>query len=222
MLYLRMDFIDQAILDYSEQHTSSEPNNLYELNRFTHSNLLKPRMLSGHLQGRFLALMSQLINPDFVLDIGTYTGYSALCLAEGLSEKGVLYTLDRNDESLAVAETFFNQSKNKHQIKALHGEAIKLIEQLNQEVPYWNIVWIDAEKADYLKYYQLCIDKMAKGGLLMADNVLWSGKIVDQKELEKDKDTQLLHEFNQYIQADPRVENVLLPIRDGIMMIRKL
>lgn len=216
-----MDFLDSDILKYSEDHTSPEPEYLYQLNRFTHSNLLKPRMLSGHLQGRFLALMSQLMQPEYVLDIGTYTGYSALCLAEGLKENGQVYTIDRNDEALAVAETFFEKSKLSHKIKALHGNASELIIELNQKVPYWNLIWMDAEKGDYIQYYDLCIDKLAKGGLIMADNVLWSGKILDQKELEQDKDTRLLNEFNNKIQNDPRVENVLLPLRDGIMMARK-
>jgi caffeoyl-CoA O-methyltransferase len=217
-----MDFIDSNIVKYAEDHTSEEPSYLYQLNRYTHSNLLKPRMLSGHLQGRFLALMSQLIKPDFILDIGTYTGYSALCLAEGLSNNGRLYTIDHNDEVLAVAKDFFTKANMSDKITALHGNAIELIEQLNSQVPYWNIVWMDAEKADYINYYNLCIDKIAPGGLIMADNVLWSGKIIEQKELEKDKDTILLNEFNTMVQNDQRVENILMPIRDGIMMIRKI
>ena len=217
-----MDFIDSNIVKYAEDHTSEEPSYLYQLNRYTHSNLLKPRMLSGHLQGRFLALMGQLIKPDYILDIGTYTGYSALCLAEGLTANGHLYTIDRNDEAIAAAQDFFAKANLSNKITALHGNAIELIEQLNTKVPYWNIVWMDAEKADYINYYNLCIDKMASGGLIMADNVLWSGKIIDQNELDTDKDTILLNEFNSMVQNDPRVENILLPIRDGIMMIRKL
>lgn len=217
-----MDFIDSNIVKYAEDHTSNEPAYLYQLNRYTHSNLLKPRMLSGHLQGRFLALMSQLIKPDYVLDIGTYTGYSALCLAEGLTNTGHLYTIDRNDEVIAVAQDFFDNANLSNKITALHGNAIELIDQLNIKVPHWNIVWMDAEKADYIKYYNLCIDKVAPGGLIMADNVLWSGKIIDKKELEKDEDTILLNEFNDMVQNDPRVENILMPIRDGIMMIRKI
>ena len=217
-----MDFIDSNIVKYAEDHTSEEPSYLYELNRYTHSNLLKPRMLSGHLQGRFLALMSQLMKPEYVLDIGTYTGYSALCLAEGLTHTGHLYTIDRNDEVIAVAQDFFAKANLSNKITAIHGNAIELIEQLNMKVPHWNIVWMDAEKADYIHYYNLCIDKMAPGGLIMADNVLWSGKIIDQKELEKDEDTILLNEFNTMVQNDPRVENILMPIRDGIMMIRKI
>lgn len=217
-----MDFIDQSIQHYAEQHTSQEPVWLKELNRFTHTSVLKPRMLSGHLQGRFISMISRLIKPRFVLDIGTYTGYSALCLAEGLSENGIVYTIDNNEEVMHTASKFFSSSPYKDKIRALTGDALSIIADLNKEVDYWDIIWMDAEKSEYPAYYDAVIEKLRPGGLIMADNVLWSGKVVNANDLTKDKDTAILDAFNKQISADSRVENLLLPIRDGIMMARKL
>jgi caffeoyl-CoA O-methyltransferase len=217
-----MDFIDQSIQHYAEQHTSQEPVWLKELNRFTHTSVLKPRMLSGHLQGRFISMISRLIKPRFVLDIGTYTGYSALCLAEGLSENGIVYTIDNNEEVMHTANRFFSSSPYKDKIRALTGDALNIIADLNKEVDYWDIIWMDAEKSEYPAYYDAVIEKLRPGGLIMADNVLWSGKVVNANDLTKDKDTAILDAFNKQISADSRVENLLLPIRDGIMMARKL
>jgi caffeoyl-CoA O-methyltransferase len=156
-----------------------------------------------------------------VLDIGTYTAYSALCLAEGLGQDGHLYTIDNNDETMTVAERFIAESGYSDRITCVTGDALHEIQTLNIRVPYWDIVWMDADKSDYIRYYELCIDKMKPGGLILADNVLWSGKVLDQAELAKDKDTAVLHAFNQMVSKDERVESVLLPIRDGIMMLRK-
>ncbi len=217
-----MEFIDRNIQEYSEVHTTPEPSYLMDLNRFTHTNVLKPRMLSGHLQGRFLSMCSRMVQPQYVLDIGTYTGYSALCLAEGLREDGVVHTIDNNEEVTEVAKRFIGMSPYHHQVSLEIGDALNVIKRLNAVVPHWDLIWMDAEKSEYIAYYELCIDKLRKGGLLMADNVLWSGRVLDQASLEKDEDTKKLHEFNRMINRDSRVFNVLMPVRDGIMMLQKL
>lgn len=216
-----MEFISQAIQDYAENHSSSEPKHLYELNRYTHSSVLKPRMLSGHLQGRFLSMMSHLVRPIHVLDIGTYTGYSALCLAEGLSEKGRVYTLDNNEEMCSIAEKQIQNSPYASQIQVICGDAIQEIIKLQETGIQWDLIWMDADKAEYPTYYETVFGALKPGGLIMADNVLWSGKILSESEKQKDKDTRILHEFNEMVKADERTENILMPIRDGIMMIRK-
>lgn len=217
-----MEFIDPAIQNYAELHTTAENELLARLNRYTHTSVLKPRMLSGHLQGRYLSMISCLIKPRNILDIGTYTGYSALCLAEGLQVDGKLYTIDNNEEVMETASRFINESGFAEKISLVKGDALEMIKELNGKVDAWDIVWMDAEKSEYINYYDLLIDKVASGGLIMADNVLWSGKVLDMESLERDKDTSMLDEFNKKVNADPRVENVLLPIRDGIMMIRKI
>jgi predicted O-methyltransferase YrrM len=216
-----MDFIDLTIQNYAEKHCSQEPEHLQTLNRYTHTSVMKPRMLSGHLQGRFLSMISKLMHPTNVLDIGTYTGYSALCLAEGVRDDGIVYTLDNNDEVMLVAERFIAASPYSNVVKTVIGDALENLRQLNTVVDFWDLIWIDAEKSEYGQYYELCIDKLRPGGLIMADNVLWSGKVTDSSQLNKDKDTQALHAFNEMIMNDDRVENVLLPVRDGILMIRK-
>ncbi len=217
-----MDFIDSNVQNYAEKHSVAEPDYLRELNRYTHMNVLKPRMLSGHLQGRFLSMVSRMIKPQYVLDVGTYTGYSALCLAEGLSQDGVVYTIDNNEEVTETAKKFVARSPYQYQIAFEIGDAMTEIERLNELVPFWDLVWLDAEKSEYIGYYNLCIDKLRPGGILMADNVLWSGKVVDFSVMEKDLDARMLDEFNKTVLNDPRVFNVLMPIRDGIMMVQKL
>ncbi len=216
-----MDFIDKKIQSYAETHTGNEPDYLYDLNRYTHTNVLQPRMLSGHLQGRFLSMISRMIKPMHVLDIGTYTGYSALCLAEGLQANSKVHTLEANEEYAEIAKSHIEKSPYNNAVSVHLGNALALIKELNKMVPEWDIVWIDAEKSEYDAYYELCIDKVRKGGLLMADNVLWSGRVVNENDLQKDKDTGFLHKFNEKINADLRVTNLLLPIRDGIMMMQK-
>ncbi len=218
-----MDFIDKNIQQYAESHTSKEPEHLYNLNRYTHTNVMLPRMLSGHLQGRFLAFLSCLIKPQYILDIGTYTGYSALCLAEGLvNDNSKVISLEVNDEVALIAQQFIEKSPYNQKIKVMIGDALMSINDANKMVPHWDIVWIDAEKMKYAAYYESCIEKVRKGGIILADNVLWSGKVVDTKAQIEDDETKAIHQFNNMVQNDKRVKNILLPIRDGIMAIEKL
>jgi caffeoyl-CoA O-methyltransferase len=211
-----MDIIDEALQRYSEQHTSPEDDLLKAINRNTHANILRPRMLSGHLQGRVLAMFSHMLRPSRILEVGTYTGYSALCLAEGLQESGKLITIDINEELEELVRKSFAASPHHSSIDFRVGDARKIIPELNET---FDLVFIDADKENYSLYYDLVLEKVRPGGIILADNVLWSGKVLDPKP---DKDTVAIQEFNRKIQYDQRVENVLLPIRDGIMMIRKL
>jgi caffeoyl-CoA O-methyltransferase len=212
-----MEFISEALSFYSEQHSEAESPLLNELNRETHLKVMSPRMLSGHLQGRFLSLISKLTQPKHILEIGTYTGYSALCLAEGLSSDGKLITIDPNEETNIVANKYFQRSAYAQQIELKAGDATKIIPTLS---PALDIVFIDADKRNYALYFDLVIDKVKKGGLIIADNVLWSGKVVlDEKEM--DADTKAIHDFNKKVNEDKRVSNLLLPIRDGLMLMIK-
>ena len=211
-----MNFIDEKIDDYSVEHTSSETPLLEKIHRETHLEVLRPRMLSGPFQGRLLSMFSKMLRPHRVLEIGTYTGYSALCLAEGLSEKGVLYTLDINAELEDRVREYFKESEYHHKIDFRIGAANELIPQINEP---WDLVFIDADKTNYLNYYQMVISSVRSGGYVIADNVLWSGKVVDYKM--DDPDTVALRAFNNFLSTDPRVEVVLLPIRDGLMLARK-
>ncbi|WP_288004816.1 O-methyltransferase [Thermonema sp.] len=212
-----MDFIPKAIQEYAERHSSAEPEVLYDLNRQTHLKVLKPRMLSGHLQGRLLSLISHMIKPQLIVEIGTYTGYSALCLAEGLAENGRLITIDVNEELKGFAESFFQKAGMQDRIQMLIGHAADIIPTLPGSI---DLAFIDADKKNYRLYYDLLLPKMRPGGFLLADNVLWSGKVVDASQA-KDPATRSIMEFNEYVSCDPRVEKVLLPIRDGIYLIRK-
>jgi predicted O-methyltransferase YrrM len=213
-----MDFLSAALQQYCEQHSSEEPEVLKKLNRFTHAKVLQPRMLSGHLQGRFLSMISKLVRPKTILEIGTYTGYSAICLAEGLPDDGKLITIDVNPELEETVAHFVKEAGCEKKIQMIIGDAYQIIRSLPHT---YDLVFIDADKPNYAKYYDLVIDKLNPGGLILSDNVLWSGKVVDEKALEKDKDTQLLDAFNKKLQADERVECMLLPLRDGMMMARK-
>jgi caffeoyl-CoA O-methyltransferase len=210
-----MDFLDPKLLNYCEQHSEKESDLLAELNRQTHIKVGSPRMLSGHLQGRLLSLLSKLVQPAVILEIGTYTGYSALCLAEGLDKNGKLITIDPNEETNEFATRYFNRSDYKHLITLMPGHAQQIIPTLNEK---FDLVFIDADKMNYSLYYDLIIDKVAPGGLIVADNVLWSGKVIDEN---MDPDTLAIHKFNQKINNDHRVENLLLPVRDGLMVLRK-
>lgn len=210
-----MDFLPDDIARYVEEHTSLESDLLKRINRDTHAQIMMPRMLSGHVQGRFLAMISQFIRPEFILEIGTYTGYSAICLAEGLTPDGKLITLDVNEELETRVRGYFQEAGLAERIDYRIGDAAKIIPTL--EVMF-DLVFIDADKENYALYYDLVFDKVKSGGAILADNVLWSGKVTQAKV---DKDTRALIEFNKKVNLDTRVENLLLPLRDGIMMIRK-
>lgn len=213
-----MDFLPADLTAYADAHTSPASEVLQRLDRQTHANVLYSRMLSGHFQGRLLSMLTHMMRPRRILEIGTYTGYSALCLAEGLAEDGLLITLDKNEELEDLARAAWQQTPYAHKIDFRLGNAIELIPGINE---VFDLVFIDADKQNYSRYFDLVIDKVRPGGILLADNVLWSGKIV-QPIKPSDKDTLAVMAFNQKIQDDSRVENVLLPVRDGIMMIRKL
>ena len=213
-----MDFLPKNINDYSENHTSPERDLLAKLNRQTHAKILNSRMLSGHLQGRVLAMFSLMMRPDRILEIGTYTGYSALCLAEGLTENGKIITIDVNEELEDFARSFFNESVYKEKINYIIGDAAEVIPTLNET---FDLVFIDADKMSYQKYYDLVFNKVRVGGYIISDNVLWSGKVADiQIDTKIDRDTQNLLNFNKMCHDDPRTENILLPIRDGLMICR--
>jgi predicted O-methyltransferase YrrM len=211
-----MDLINESLQHYAEQHTSSETDLLKKIDRDTHAKVMMPRMLSGHLQGRVLSMISHMIRPQRILEIGTYTGYSAVCMAEGLQERGKLITIDINEELEDRVRDYFASSSYSDKIEYKIGNAAEVIPGLNET---FDLVFIDADKERYSVYFDLIIDKVRTGGFILADNVLWSGKVLDAKP---DKDTRAILEFNKKIQDDPRVENVLLPIRDGIMLMRKV
>jgi caffeoyl-CoA O-methyltransferase len=211
-----MDFILPSIQNYVEDHTSPETELLKSINRETHARVLMPRMLSGHLQGRILSMFSNMIRPRTILEIGTYTGYSAICLAEGLRSGGKLITIDINEELESSVRGFFNASDFGAVIDYQIGNALEIIPALKGN---FELVFIDADKENYARYYDLVINRVPLGGYILADNVLWSGKVLDEKP---DKDTKAIKEFNRKVQEDIRVENVLLPVRDGIMVMRKI
>jgi caffeoyl-CoA O-methyltransferase len=211
--------ISKDIEAYVEAHTDAESELLQRINRDTHAEVLSPRMLSGQLQGRLLALLSRLKKPRRILEIGTYTGYSALCLAEGLTDDGLLITIDVNEELKTRAEGYFNQSEKKSQIQMRIGEAVSLLPELDE---VFDIVFIDADKANYSTYFDLVIEKVCAGGLIIADNVLWSGKVTNlPNDKAPDKNTAALLAFNEKVQKDSRVSNLLLPVRDGLMIMQK-
>lgn len=212
-----MDFLDHKIQEYSEKHTQEESELLYKLNRETNAKILKPRMLSGHLQGRVLSMFSKMIQPEYILEIGTYTGYSALCLAEGLKAGGKLITIDNNEELESVVSRYVNEAGLNDSIEQIIGDATEIVPTLNFK---WDIVFIDADKINYSNYFDMVIDKVSPGGYIIADNVLWSGKVVEEVK-DNDKDTKALLEFNDKVHQDTRVENLLLPVRDGLMILRK-
>ncbi|SKC01337.1 O-methyltransferase [Dyadobacter psychrophilus] len=213
-----MKFLAEEIEAYSVAHTENENALLKSLNRETHAHILNPRMLSGHLQGRFLSMISRMIRPDRILEIGTYTGYSALCLCEGLNPGGKLVTIDINEELETFTRRFFESSPFADHIDYQIGKATDIIPTLNET---FDLVFIDADKINYQKYFDLCIEKVRTGGFLIADNVLWSGKVI-QDDIKIDKDTQALLDFNKMVHEDSRVSNILLPIRDGLMILQKL
>ena len=211
-----MDFLSQDLNSYVQRHTGSASELLNRIERETHLHVLMPRMISGHLQGRVLSMLMKMIQPEFILEMGTYTGYSALCMAEGLAANGKLVTIDKNEELEDRVKGYFEASVYQSQIDFVVGNAMEIVPTLDYP---WDVVFLDADKANYLNYYQMVFDQVRPGGYIIADNVLWSGKVLDEKEL--DEDTEALKLFNKEVQADTRVENVLFPLRDGIMIVRK-
>lgn len=211
-----MHFISQELEDYIEQHSQKEPELLAALDKETYQKVLLPRMLSGHFQGRVLSMLSKLIRPLTILEIGSYTGYSALCLCEGLQEKGVLHTIDIKEELVDFQRKYFDKSPWGKQIVQHLGEAVAIIPTLDLK---FDLVFIDADKENYIRYFEMILPKMNKGGIILSDNVLWSGKVLEPLQ-PNDLSTKTLLEYNQLLKNDPRVESVLLPIRDGLTVSR--
>ena len=211
-----MNFLDAQIEQYAEAHTSPENNLLAKITRDTYLEVLQPRMLSGHLQGRVLSMLSKMIRPNAILEIGTYTGYSALCLAEGLTDDGVLITIDKNIELYDRVNAYFSESEFASKIKMIHGNALHILPKLDQK---WDLIFIDADKENYQKYYDMTFQNLNSGGYIIADNVLWSGKVIDPDE--NDADTLALRSFNKALVDDSRVEVLILPLRDGLTVLRK-
>lgn len=210
--------ITQEIEEYCERYSTPESDLLYHLNRETHVKVMNPRMISDHLQGMFLSMISKQMHPRHILEIGTYTGYSAICLSEGLEEDGVLDTIEIDEELEDMIRRYVGQSPRASQIQLHIGDALEVIPRLE---PTWDLVFMDADKEDYMDYYEMVLPRIRRGGLILADNVLWSGKVL-QDAKRGDKDTIALQKFNQYVTEDQRVKNFLLPFRDGIMIIEKL
>ncbi|MEY4937415.1 MAG: hypothetical protein RIS64_3774 [Bacteroidota bacterium] len=215
-----MDFLNilvEKMYDYAEAHSTSPSPALQALERETHLKTLRPRMLSGAAQGRFLSLLSKLMSPRRILEIGTFTSYATICLAEGLAEDGLIYTMEADEELEYLIQKFVKASNLEQKVKIHIGNALKMIPNLNE---MFDIVFIDAGKRDYPQYFDLVIDKVRSGGIIIADNVLWSGKVaLDPKT--HDRDTKILDNFNKKLHQDPRVETLLLPLRDGLMIARK-
>ncbi|GAA3772844.1 O-methyltransferase [Corallibacter vietnamensis] len=213
-----MHFLSDELDNYVVAHSENEPELLQQLTRETYQKILQPRMLSGHYQGRVLSIISKLINPKNILEIGTYTGYSALCLAEGMQHDGELHTIDINEELVDFQRRYFDKSDYGHQIHQHLGSALDIIPELDKT---FDLVFIDADKPNYVNYFHVIIDKLNTGGVILSDNVLWSGKILD-KVKKDDTSTQTLLNYNKLLKEDTRIETVLLPIRDGLTISRKV
>ena len=211
-----MNFIPKAIDEYAVDHTQREPELLARLSRETHQKILQPRMLSGHYQGRLLSMISKIARPKTILEVGTYTGYSALCLAEGLQKDGMLHTIDINEELRDFQKKYFDLSDFKDQIYPHLGNALNIIPTLDVK---FDMVFIDADKPNYPEYFELIINKLNPGGIILTDNVLWSGKVVEKIQ-EDDESTLALVKYNTLVAADNRVETIMLPIRDGLSISR--
>ena len=211
-----MHFLPEKIDDYVVEHSQQEPEILKELTKETWQKVLNPRMLSGAFQGRVLSMISKIIQPKNILEVGTYTGYSALCFAEGLQHRGKIFTIDKNEELETLQNKFFDKSGYRDQIIQFVGNALEIIPTIDET---FDLVFIDADRANYINYFHLIIDKMNPGGMILSDNVLWSGKVVEKLD-RKDTDTKALLAYNKLINEDPRIETVLLPIRDGLTLSR--
>ena len=211
-----MNFLPEKIDEYVVDNSQKEPQILQELTKETWQRVLNPRMLSGAFQGRILSMISKIINPKDILEIGTYTGYAAICIAEGISNEAIIDTIDKNEELEDIQNRYFKKSGFRDQIKQHIGNALEIIPTLDKK---FDLVFIDADKSNYCNYFNLVIGKMKKGGIILSDNVLWSGKVVEKLD-KKDIDTKSLLEYNRLLNSDPRVETVLLPIRDGLSISR--
>ena len=214
-----MHFIPEDLDDYVVSHSEDEPKLLKQLNRETYQKILQPRMLSGHYQGRVLSMISKLVNPKNILEIGTYTGYSTLCLAEGMQRNGALHTIDINEELIDFQRKYFDKSGYGNQIHQHLGDALEIIPKLDTT---FDLVFIDADKENYSNYFNLIIDELNTGGIIISDNVLWSGKVLETSFKKDDTSTPALIEYNSLLKEDNRVETVVLPIRDGLTISRKL
>ena len=211
-----MDFLPENIQKYISDISQSESPILKELNRYTNSKVILPRMLSGHVQGRFLSMISKLVNPEIIVEVGTYTGYSCLCLAEGLKKNGKIITIEKDEEFASIAKKFFDRSNYKEKISLIIEDATKAIENISEKI---DLAFIDADKVNYTKYYDMLFPKLKIGGLIVADNVLWSGKVTEDVS---DNETQSIKNFNTKVKNDERVENLIVGIRDGIMVCQKI
>ena len=211
-----MHFLSDELDNYVTNHSENEPELLAQLNKETHQKILQPRMLSGHFQGRVLSMLSKIIHPTTILEVGTYTGYATLCLAEGLAENGTIDTIDIEEELVDFQRNYFNKSPWANQISQHLGDALDIIPTLNKK---YDLVFIDADKENYINYFNLIVPMMNKGGIILSDNVLWSGKVLEEVK-PGDITTQILLEYNQILKNDTRVETVLLPIRDGLTVSR--
>ena len=211
-----MDFISEKLTEYISKNSNIEPEILARLNQETHQKILKPRMLSGHIQGRFLSMLSKMKSPSTILEIGTYTGYGTLCLSEGLKEDGKIFTIDRNEELLKIQNKYFEKSGKRDKIIQLTGNAKEILNDLNET---YDLVFIDADKENYIEYFKQVSERLNKNGIIISDNVLWSGKVLDSS-LEKDEETNALVNFNKILNEDKRFETVILPLRDGLSISR--
>ncbi|HOS15675.1 MAG TPA: O-methyltransferase [Bacteroidales bacterium] len=210
--------ISDEIEDYCEKHSSKEEDLLYQLYRETYQKTLRPRMISGHIQGLFLQMISNLVKPKRILELGTFTGYSTICLAKGLTNDGLIYTIEEEPELEYIIHKYLHQTPFYSKVKLMIGKALDFIPSLHET---WDIIYIDADKTNYLNYYKLLLPSLSKNGILLADNVLWSGKILNHPSSD-DKETKALSEFNEYVKNDNNVTNLLLPLRDGIMIVQKI
>jgi caffeoyl-CoA O-methyltransferase len=210
-----MDFISDKLADYLNKNSEKEPEILSQLSIETHQKILQPRMLSGHIQGRFLSFISKIKSPEKILEIGTYTGYSTICLAEGLSKNGKIDTIDKNEELIKIQNKYFEKSGYRNKIIQHTGDALDILKNLNEK---YDIIFIDADKENYINYFKKVSKKLSKNGIIISDNVLWSGKVLDSKQ--KDEETSTLVEFNRMINQDKLFNTIILPIRDGISISR--
>ena len=211
-----MDFLSKKLIEYISENSSKEPEILAKLNKETYQKVLQPRMLSGHIQGRFLSMISKIKSPSCILEIGTYTGYGTLCLAEGLSNGGKIFTIDRNEELLKIQNKYFEMSGKRDKIIQLTGNAKDILENLDES---YDIVFIDADKDNYIEYFNIVSERLNNNGIIISDNVLWSGKVLNSPS-KNDDETNILIEFNKTLNEDERFETIILPIRDGLSISR--